>query len=75
MFKSTKPLKDVEELIEHMVELVLIFHLNATSKCGELKKPSMLKEEMVKLDKSLKEKSQLDKPNDKQTHDFVALPI
>jgi hypothetical protein len=60
MFKLIELLKVEEELIEHMVELVLIFHLNVMSKCGLLKNHKML-ENKEKLNKLLKVKFQLDK--------------
>ena len=37
MFKQIELLKEEEEHIELMVELVHIFHLNAMLKCGLLK--------------------------------------
>ena len=63
MSKLTELLREEEELIELMVELVHIFHAKLTSKCGLLKKQLMLKNK-VNLDKSQKEKFQLDNHND-----------
>jgi hypothetical protein len=59
----TEQQKDVEEHIELTVELVHIYHLKLTFKCGLLKKQLMLKDK-VKQDKSQKEKFQLDKLNE-----------
>ena len=64
MFKLIELLKVEEEHIEPMVELVHIFHLKHTFKCVLLKDKLMLKDK-EKLDKSLKEKFQLDNLNDK----------
>ena len=66
-FKSIELLKVEEELTELMVELVHIFHPKLTFKCG-LPKKSLMLEEKVKPDKSLKEKFQLENLND-----FLAL--
>ena len=60
MFKLTELLKEEEELIEHMVELVHIFHLNAMFRCGLPKKQSML-ENKGRENKLLKERLQLEK--------------
>jgi hypothetical protein len=38
MFKQTELLKEEEEHTEHTEELVHIFHLNAMSKCGQLRR-------------------------------------
>jgi hypothetical protein len=59
-FKLIELPKVEEELIELMVELAHIFHLNAMSKCGQLRKLLMSKSK-EKPNKLLKEKSQLDK--------------
>jgi hypothetical protein len=59
-FKLTELLKEEEEHIELMVELALIYHLNAMLKCGLLKNNKMLKKR-EKQNKLLKEKFQLDK--------------
>lgn len=60
MFRPIEPLREEEELIELMVELVHIFLRNAISKCGQLKKHLML-ERKEKPDKLPREKSLLGK--------------
>jgi hypothetical protein len=60
MFKQIELLREEEEHIELMVELVHIFHLNAMLKCGLLKNKLMLRSK-VKVNKLPKVKFQLDK--------------
>jgi len=59
----TELLKVEEEHIELMVELVHIFHLKLTFKCG-LQKRLLMSEEKENLDKLLKEKFQSENLND-----------
>lgn len=60
MYKLIELLKVEEELTELTVVLAPIYHPNATSKCGLLKKPQMW-EDKAKENKLQKEKYQSDK--------------
>jgi hypothetical protein len=64
MFRLTELLKEEEEHIELMVELVHICHAKPMFKFGPLKRQLMLKRK-EKLDKLLKEKFQSENLNDK----------
>jgi hypothetical protein len=72
-YQSIELLREEEEHIELMVELVHIFHLKLTSKCGQLRK-LLMSEEKENQDKLLREKFQLEN-NDKILFKFVNFSI